>query len=79
MKLSKKKKIWRQKTYTEDIGRVYHCNNLTSSNASFEGVSLKPCYAPIKKNKSKSFPELQVRKKVEVNEKLVTVKASYHT
>ena len=34
-------------------------------------------YAP--KNKLKSFAELQVQKKVKVNERLVTVKANYHT
>ena len=36
-------------------------------------------YALNQKKKMKSFTELRVQKKVKVNEKLVTVKASYHT
>ena len=37
-----KQKMCRQKTYAETTGRVYYCNNFTSSNAWFEGDSLRP-------------------------------------
>ena len=44
-----------------------------------EEPSDRSFYAPIQKNKLKSFAKLRFKKKVKVNEKLVTVKASYHT
>ena len=40
----KNKKNWRQKTDPKNIGSAYYFNNLTSSNAWFEGVSLLSCF-----------------------------------
>ena len=58
----------------ENVGKrqleKFIAERVESNNVSF--------YLPIQKNKLKSFAELRVQKKVKVNEKLVTEKASYH-
>ena len=50
--------------------RSNYCRTSQLKNVSF--------YAPTQKNKLKSFAELRIQQK-NVNEKLVVVKASYHT